>query len=88
MTASGAGGGDVHGELAAERRQRRLVALALERHQHADLAEAVGGLVVHVVGDHAVRRPDSAAVRRTLMFSPMVATISLTWSSTVIDLPG
>ena len=28
------------------------------------------------------------AVRRTLMFSPMVAIISLTWSSTVIFLPG
>ena len=52
--AAGARGGDVQAQLPAEARQRRLVALALERHQHADLAEPVGDLVVHVLGDEAV----------------------------------
>jgi hypothetical protein len=45
-----------------------------QRHQHADLAHAVGGGVVHI-GRHV--SPSIAAMRRSDMFSPMVATLSV-----------
>ena len=56
-----------------------------ERHQHADLAEARRQRVVHVGGDHALRRPRAGAVRRSTMFSPIVA-IRLVSSS--VDRPA
>src|SRR3546814_16414605 len=48
-------GGHVHGELAAERLELRLVALRLEADEDADLAEAGRCLVVGRGADHAVR---------------------------------
>ena len=71
----GIAGGDVHRDLAAEREQRRLVALAFQADDHADLAEAVRDLGMHVVGDDAFL-PATVAVRRTFMFSPIVAIVS------------
>ncbi len=72
------GGGDVHGELAAERHPARPEsARALERDEHADLAEAVGDLVVHVVGDNAFLDGQRSGTRGASMFSPMVAMASL-----------
>src|SRR3546814_6031240 len=51
-------GGHVHGELAAERLELRLVALRLEADEDADLAEAGRCLVVDIGADHAVRDGD------------------------------
>src|SRR3546814_11426691 len=51
-------GGHVHGELAAERLELRLVALRLEADEDADLAEAGRCLAVDIGAHHAVRDGD------------------------------
>ena len=54
-----------------------------ERDEHADLAEARGRRVVDVGDDGALRRPRAALARRSDWFSPIVAMLSVSTSSTV-----
>ena len=81
-----AGGGDVHGDLPAERGQRVGVAGRFERDDHADAAEAVDDLAVDIMADRAVVDMQAAA-RRSVMFSPMVA-MALAIASATVPPPG
>ena len=58
----------MHGDLARERRKHILVARRFKRHDHGDLAEAVGDLALHITADDAVaRRPSGGAAQRQVL---------------------
>ncbi len=70
------GRSDVHGDLAADRRQNGLVADRLQRDQNAELADTVAGSVVDVGRDDAVLdfaagpRDAASCSRRSLRSRP------------------
>ena len=72
----------MHGELLGQRRELGLVGGGFQRHQHADLAQFGRGRIMDIGRDHAgIDR--SATVRRTLIFSPILATSSVSVCCTV-----
>ena len=77
------GGGDVHRDLLAERLERLGRGRALQRDQHADLAEARSDRIVDIADTTAPSPTSSSAARRSDWFSPIVAMLSVSFSSTV-----
>jgi hypothetical protein len=70
----------MHGELTRQRGERLLVALRLKRDNDGDLALPVDDLRMDVTTPSATF---SAAARRSVRFSPMVATALVIASATV-----
>ena len=73
----------MHGDLAASVASTSLSPFDSSATMTRDLAEAVGNLRMHIAADDAASRPLSAAARRRVMFSPMVAIALVTASATV-----
>ena len=83
------GGGDMHRELLAERRQLAPCRRSNSSATSTPILPRPGAAgIVDVGRDHAVRRPLSCAVRRSSMFSPIVATNCVSSSATVWPLAG
>ena len=81
------GRGDMHGELLAEGRELAGVAGRFQRRPARRSCPGPGAGVVDIADDHALTRPSSLAMRRSVMFSPIVAISSVMASATLLPSP-